>query len=266
MKGQSSKTGQPAPIATADMFLGDRVAILQPASGYRAGIDAVLLAASVKAPGRAKFRVLDVGAGVGTVGLCIAARIPNADVTLFEREPQLASMARDNIAANQFTARAVVINGDVAISAGDLGYLGLKLESFDCVVANPPFHDEDSGTLAGNTLKAGSHAMPGDGLELWARFMARMTCVSGRAAMIHKAEALPRILAAFEGRFGGLMVLPIHPRIGEPAIRVLVHGIKGSRAPMVLKSGLVLHGQGQEFTPIVEAVLRERAALPGYEL
>ena len=51
-----------------------------------------------------------------------------------------------------------------------------------------------------------------------------------------------------------------------PAIRVLVHGIKGSRAPMVLKSGLVLHGQGQEFTPIVEAVLREGAALPGYEL
>ena len=265
MKGPSPSNEQPELIASVDMFLGEQLAIMQPSSGYRAGIDAVLLAASVKAPKTGMFRVLDVGAGVGTVGLCIAARLPNAHVTLFEKAPLLASMADDNIATNRLIARMRAVAGDVAISAEQLEGLGLKSESFDWVVANPPFHDEECGTRAGNALKAGSHAMPGDGLEVWARFMARMTCDSGRVAMIHKAEALPRILAAFEGRFGGLSVLPIQPRAGEPAIRVLVQGTKGSRAPMTLKAALILHGRGQGFTPEIEAVVRAGAALPDPE-
>lgn len=249
--------------ATRDTFLGDGLTMAQPASGYRAGIDAVLLAASVAMPAGAGFQILDVGAGAGTVGLCVAARLPLARVVLFEREPVLAGMAAANIAANNFSDRAVALEGDVAISSENLTKLGLQQESFDWVVANPPFHDTDNGTLAGDSLKAVSHAMPGDALELWARFMARMARASGRMALIHKAEALPRILSALEGRFGALTVLPIQPREGEPAIRVLVQGTKGSRAPMTLKPALILHGAGQGFTPLVEAVVRQGKALPG---
>jgi tRNA1(Val) A37 N6-methylase TrmN6 len=91
-----------------------------------------------------------------------------------------------------------------------------------------------------------------------------MTRANGRMAMIHKAEALPRILAAFEGRFGALAVLPIQARQGEDAIRVLVQGIKGSRAPMTLKPALVLHDEAQGFTPSVEAILRQGAGLSGF--
>ena len=64
------------------------------------------------------------------------------------------------------------------------------------------------------------------------------------------------------GRFGGILVLPIHPRAGEPAGRVLVHGIKGSRAPLQLLPGLVLHDAGKGFRPEIEAVLRHGAPLP----
>ena len=152
--------------------------------------------------------------------------------------------------------------GDVAISSEDLVSRGLEPESFDWVVANPPFHDSDNGTPAASELKSRSHAMPRDGLETWARFMARMSRPNGQVAMIQKAEALLRILTAFEGRFGALTVLPIHPRAGDPAIRVLVHGTKGSRAPMTLKPGLVLHGRGQGFTDTVEAIARDGATLP----
>ena len=83
----------------------------------------------------------------------------------------------------------------------------------------------------------------------------------GCAILIHKAEALPELLAAFTGRFGDLLLLPIHPREEAPATRVILRGIKGSRAPLQIRPGLVLHDADGRFTPEVEAILRHGAAL-----
>ena len=99
-------------------------------------------------------------------------------------------------------------------------------------------------------------------LDTWGRFMARMAAPGGTATMIHKAEALGGVLAAFAGRFGDLCVLPVVPRRGEAAIRVIVQGIKGSRAPLVLLDALVLHGgDGHGFTAEAQAMLRGGAGL-----
>ena len=64
------------------------------------------------------------------------------------------------------------------------------------------------------------------------------------------------MLAAFAGRFGGLVVFPLFPRHGAAAQRVLVQGIKGSRAPLQLRTGLILHDAGHGFRPEVDAILR----------
>jgi tRNA1(Val) A37 N6-methylase TrmN6 len=68
-------------------------------------------------------------------------------------------------------------------------------------------------------------------------------------------------MGALSGRFGGLRILPVYPRSGAPAIRVIVQGTKGSRAPMTLLPGLVLHGEGNAFTPAADAILRSGSAL-----
>ncbi len=67
--------------------------------------------------------------------------------------------------------------------------------------------------------------------------------------MIHRADALPRCLAALAGRFGGIAVRPVHAKPEEPAIRILVSAVKGSRAPFSLAPPLVLHGPDGRFTP-----------------
>ncbi|PPC81532.1 MAG: methyltransferase [Hyphomicrobium sp.] len=245
---------------TEDAFLGGKLIVRQPARGYRAGLDAVLLAATI--PANASGRILDVGAGVGTVGLCVAARLPSANVTLLERETVLAELARENISANGLADRMTIMTADIAKISAEKAALELTDASFSEVLANPPYHNQSSGSLPPDALKATSHAMADDGLETWVRFMTRMTQAGGRAVMIHKTEMLPRILQAYDGRFGAIRVLPIHPRAGESAHRILVSGIKGSRAPLSLLSGLVLHGAGNEFTPEVDAILRHGAALP----
>lgn len=249
-----------SPDTTCDMFLGDRLTIRQPAKGYRAGVDAVLLAASVRPKSHASA-LLDVGAGAGTIGLCAAQRLPWLNAVLLEREAALFALSLHNISENRLDGRVRAVQASVTSRASDLTAAGILPESFDICVANPPFHDEDAGTAAGDALKAASHAMPADALEDWARFMARMTKPGGQALMIHKAEALPRILAVFAPRFGRLRILPIHARPDTSAIRVIVEGVKGSRAPLEIRPGFVLHGEGNAFTPAASAILRQGAAL-----
>jgi len=249
-----------ANFPTDDAFLGGRLRVLQPRSGYRAGLDAVMLAAA--APAAEAMRVLDLGAGVGTAGLCLARRVETAHVTLLEREPLLVRLAQENVARNELVARVRVVEGEVGMAAAALQALDVAEESFDHVLANPPFHDLDAGTVAPDALKAGAHAMPEAELPRWARFMARMTRPGGGITVIHKAEALIRLLAALDGRFGALCVLPLYPRADAPAHRVIVQGVKGSRAPPALLPGFVLHGAGDAFTPEAQAVLRDGAPLP----
>lgn len=252
----------PTDKISEDLFLGDALVVCQPRGGYRAGTDAVLLAATLSPETVGDGTVLDVGSGVGVVGLCVAARCPSAKVVLLEREAKLAVLARQNVARNGLAMRVSVVEADISRASGALEAAGIASETFSFVLANPPYHDLGRSTSAENHLRAASHQMPPDALEIWARFMNRMAAPGGRAAMIHKAEALPRILAAFEGRFGALSVLPIHARADEPAIRVIVTGIKGSRAPISIRPGLVLHGPDHAFLPEIEAVFRRGSALP----
>ena len=245
---------------TDDAFLGGALHILQPAAGYRAGLDAVMLAAAVTVEGArsARPRCRRRRRHGGAVPR-VAHRLGR--ITLFEREPALAHLARENAQRNCLAERVSVIEGDIGLSADTAKALGLEPECFDHVIANPPFHDADGGTPSTNTLKACAHAMPDDGLEYWARFMARMVVPGGAVTVIHKAEALPRLLAAFDGRFGALQILPLRPRTSTPAHRVILAGRKGSRAPLRLLPGFVLHGDDEAFTPQAQAILREGAAL-----
>jgi tRNA1(Val) A37 N6-methylase TrmN6 len=244
-----------------DAFLGGALRILQPQDGYRAGLDAVLLAAAAPVQEGRGQHVLDVGAGVGVVGLAVARRVADAAITLVERDPELAALAQANIARNALAERVRVVEADVTGPLHQIEALASLAESFDHVLANPPFHTEGRGTAAGDALKAAGHAMPDGGLDRWVRMMAAMARPGGTATLIHRAEALGHILAALAGRFGGTLVLPLHPRAGEPASRVLVQGIKGSRAPLCLLPGLVLHNATEGFRPEVEAILRHGAAL-----
>ena len=268
-----SEQTAPSPAAmtlTDDVFLADRpgghLAVLQPASGYRAGLDAVLLAAAARIGGGQGARVLDAGCGAGVVGLCVAMRVPDARLTLVEKAPELVALAQRNIERNGLADRAIVVEADICAPHRHLVATGpaagaLLPESFDHVLANPPYLEEGRGRAPADRLKAGSNAMAAGGLGAWLRFLARMARPGGALTIIHRADALPLLLAGLAGRFGAIEVVPVQPRQGEPAHRILVHARKGSRAPLVLQPGIVLHGDDNRFRPAIEAVLRRGEAL-----
>ena len=224
----------------------------------RAGLDSVLLGASVRAGAK---RLLDLGAGAGTAALVALADRPLAQATLVEIDPAMAALAEANLAANGMLGRGTVLCLDVTATAAQRRAGGLAADHFDSVIANPPFFEPARGT-APAANRAGARHMPAASLEMWARAAATHAAAGGEVIFIHVASALPALLAAFASRFGALTVLPLLPRNGQPAHRVLVRGIKGSRAPLTLLAARALHAdEGRDFRPAFDAIFRGTAAL-----
>lgn len=246
---------------TEDAFLGGRVMMRQPCSGPRAGIDPVLLAAAI--PARASETVLDVGTGSGVVALCLLARIPGLRVCGLELDPHLAALARDNAARNP----AVFGHGGVfTVVEGNLcskGAAGLDPNTFHHVAANPPFGQAGRGTAPPDGRKAAAHVENEASLDQWIDYCFHMARPRGTVTLVHRADRLDQLVARLHGRVGDLTVIPLWPRAGKPARRVIVQGIKGASGVSTLHPGLVLHREGaRDFTAEADAILRRGAGFP----
>jgi tRNA1(Val) A37 N6-methylase TrmN6 len=248
-----------AGATSTDDFLGGRIGVIQPRRGHRAGSDAVFLAASV--PARAGERVLDVGAGVGVAALCLLARVPGVELTAVEIDARLCALAAKNAARNGFAERFKIINADVTSPGKALRAAGLESESYDRVIANPPFHAEGAVRPAPDGARAAAHVMGGEGLAAWVRFFAAMAAPNAILALIHRPDCLGELVRLLDARFGDIAVFPLFPRAREPATRIIVRAKKGSRAGLTLLPGLVLHEEDGRYTEEAEAVLRGGEAL-----
>jgi tRNA1(Val) A37 N6-methylase TrmN6 len=255
------RTGAPAGAApaAAESLLGGRVRLRQPArgsGGFRAGIEPVLLAAAV--PARPGDRVLEAGCGSGAGFLCLAARVPGLAILAVERDPALAALARENAAAAGLAAQVEVVQGDVADPA-----LARRLGPFDHAFANPPFWP--AGTPpSGASRQAATHEA-GAGLEDWARFLAAaLRPRRGTATLILPAARFDVGAVALRAAgCGSVALLPLWPRAGTPAKRVVLRSVRGGRGPARVLPGLVLHEATPDggYTAAAEAVLRDAAAL-----
>jgi len=237
---------------TDDLFLGGALKIYQPKKGFRSGIDAILLAASV--PDNGSMRVLEAGCGAGVVSLSIARRCEQARVDAIEIEQINTQIAQANVARNELQERVSIYLGDLCDPVTKLELLGLERNSYDFVVANPPFYDEGEMRFSSDPLRRRAKRAMAETLEEWVRFLTAMAAPKGVISMIHRAEKLDEVLSVLTRRFGGVKVLPLFPKPGEPANRVIVQGVKGSRAPMVLLQGVVLHDEQGCYFPEVKDI------------
>lgn len=237
---------------TEDRLLGGRIAFRQPARGYRAAIDPVLLAAFVPAGGAAT--VLEGGLGAGAAALCLLARLPGVRVTGIERDPALAALARHNAAANALSDRLCVVEGDVTI---------FRAGQFAHAMANPPFQAHGSGSASPDPARRQADREDAPGLlETWVAALGRRLAARGSLSLVLPAGRLAAGVAALAAAgFGAMVLLPVAPRAGEPAVRVLLRGLRGARGPDRVLPPLVLHEASGSFTPHAESVLRQAQPL-----
>lgn len=231
---------------SAERFLNGRVIARQPEKGFRAGLDAVMLAAAVP-EGRT---ALELGAGAGTASLCLAARLKDIAVTGLEVDPDLVQLANENAAANGMASR-------VRFAAVNIFALPLEFKrGYDCVFLNPPFHGEGQSPPDPDRARA---LMDQGSLPAWLEAGMKRVDSGGSLTAILRADRLNEALAALP--LSGITVLPLWPRRGEPASRVLILARKGSRAPFRLLPGLVLHEGTGGYTSEADAILRGESPL-----
>lgn len=246
-------TSNPAALATTDdRLLGGRVILRQATGGYRAGLDAALLAAACDA--RPGARVLEAGCGVGGALLAAAARRRDAVFVGVERDADAVRLARANIDANGLGDRVEIREGDIAQPFKSLG-----LPPFDAVMANPPFFDDPGALRAPAAAKRGAWMADG-GLAAWTGFLLKAVREGGSLTLIHRADRLADLLALLAPKAGSFQIRPIHAFADAPAKRVLVRALKTGKAPLALLPPLVLHPRdGAKHTPEAEAILRGEA-------
>ncbi len=243
---------------TENEYLSGRVRIRQPAQGYRAGVDPVLLAASI--PAKSGQRVLELGTGVGTAALCLAARVPGLALVGIEIQPAYAALAQENATLNQ--AQMQVVIGDLAAMPE-----GLKQAQFDHVIANPPYFDRAAGKAARDR---GRETAMGEATPLsdWLLAAAKRVAPKGYVTFIHRAERLGDLLRYMPATLGSVQVQPFIPRPGRDANLVLVRARHSGRAALRLHAPIQLHARmvhekdAEDYTGVIKSVLRDGEALP----
>ena len=219
----------------------------------------MLLAAAV--PAAAGDTVLDAGAGSGAASLCLAARVPGCRIVGLEVQPALQRLASHNVLQNDLDRRVEMIAGDLERPPPRLAGT-----AFDHVMTNPPHHAAATGTASPNAERAHAHILHQLELADWLASCVRMLRPGGVLTLIHRADRLADALAALRGPLGDLVVFPLWPRPGDrPAKRILIQGRRGSRGPLKLARGLVLHREDGRYSAAAEAVLRHGAALALHE-
>ncbi|MEZ5912653.1 MAG: methyltransferase [Paracoccaceae bacterium] len=242
---------------TDDGFLGGALRILQPREGYRAATDPVFLAAAVPAkPGQT---VLELGCGAGVASLCLAHRVAGLSLIGLELQPAYAELAGANAARNCMALK--VVTGDLAAMPGEL-----RAEAFDQVLANPPYFPAGGGTAARDAGRetALREATP---LAQWVDAAARRLRPGGWLTLIQRADRLGELLSAVDTRLGSLAILPMAPREGRPANRVILRARKGGRGALRLLAPFVVHegpdhrGDGEDLSAMARSVLRGGGSL-----
>ncbi len=238
--------------------LNKRLALHQMEGGFRTSTDSVLLAAAC--PAKAGEHILDLGCGVGSAGLCVLTRVEGTKLTGIDLQEDHVALARENAALNAMQSRSDFLQGDVR----EITDLGL----YHHVICNPPYKEAGAHIPARSEKKARAmgHTETNLTLQSW------ITCAwnhikgQGSLTLIHEAGQVDTILhnlysPAGGRRYGAVDVIPIYPKAGKPAKRVIIRAYKHRKAPTTLHPGLIMHTENGDYTAAADQILRQAKAV-----
>lgn len=220
---------------TTDTLLGGRLRLLQPRAGYRINIDSVLLVGF--AGERRVERVVDLGAGVGALGLLALARGIAKRALLLEADATLAELARRNLASAGFSGE---------VRQHDLSRDRLQETGVPLVLCNPPYYPAHSHRPAASATKAAARS--GDVTPFLRAAAGAVARKTGRALFSYPAPQLPELLASAAAvELVAKRLRLVHARDDEPARLALIE-LRAARP-----GGLVIE------PPLIEWLGRRRS-------
>ncbi len=218
---------------THDRLFGGAVSIHQPAkrAGYRVNVDAILLGAfAAGQPTRRVRHAVDLGSGVGAVGLTLLHLGAAARVTMVEIDATLAVLAERNAHENEWSDRIDVRHADAKQAARDLA------GAADLVVCNPPYVTPGRGRAPSASVRTAKYGDLGVFVDAARRLAGRRS----RVCFVYPANESTTLLGAL--RSHGLepkRLRAVHGRADAPARVVLVEAVAGKPGGLAIEAPLV---------------------------
>jgi tRNA1Val (adenine37-N6)-methyltransferase len=195
--------------------------IHQPRTGYRYNIDSFLLASFVTL--RKRDKLIDLGSGVGVIGLLLCARFPACSVWGIEIQERLFRFAEENRRENGLEERLRNVLGDYR-KTGELP----SGVSFDSAVSNPPYRPVGTGRLNRDDERTVARHETAGGLSDVVSAARSVIKPGGRLFLIYPAWRTVDLMASLRsGDFEPKRVRFVHTREGEGARMVLIEARQG---------------------------------------
>ncbi|AMV73138.1 tRNA1(Val) (adenine(37)-N6)-methyltransferase [Desulfuromonas sp. DDH964] len=232
---------------TLDEMRSAGLGLIQARKGYRFSLDPLLVVTF--ADFKKGDRVADLGTGSGVIPLLVARRCASTRVVGIEVQADLADRARRSVALNQMTGQITIVAGDLRQSQPEL-----PSQSFDVVLANPPYRRPGSGRVAPGVERAAARHELAGGLEDFLAAAARLLRDGGRFYLVFLAERLAELFVSMrQHQLEPKRLRSVHGRSGDPARMVLVEGRKRGGAGLVIEAPLFIY-DGEEYSAEVQAI------------
>lgn len=234
--------------------LDKKVRLLQPPEGgFRTSLDSVMLAAAC--PARSGDHVLDAGCGVGGASFCLLWRVAGLRLTGIDWEETYIKLANSNIELNSAAYQVQFEQIDIREYA--------QGAVFDHVMMNPPYLEAGRHTPSPDEIRAQANGHQSHDLSLddWIKAAHRLVKSNGSLTIIYPAHGTDKIIHALGRKFGAVEIVPLWPKTGVEAKRVIIRAIKDRQTPARILPGIVLHEADGAYTSAAEKILRNGAMI-----
>jgi tRNA1Val (adenine37-N6)-methyltransferase len=228
------------------------IKLYQNKKGYRFSVDALILYSFVNM--HRAYRIADLGAGSGVIGILLAKRYPEAEFTLIELQKSLVDLAKRNVALNNLEKRVKVINAD--IKHHQLADSPIHpFNDFDLVVSNPPFRRQRTGLIS----PTGEKAIARHEIELKLADLIQASCSllrsKGRFCVIYHPSRLVELIDALrEKHMEPKRLRFVHSNLMTEAKMVLVEAIKDGRTEMKIDNPLYIYNEDGTYADEMKAL------------
>lgn len=240
--------------------LDKSLTLYQAPDGFRTSMDSVMLAAAC--PASKGQSILDLGCGVGSAGLCVLKRVEGTTLTGIDIQGNHTDIATENARANDMVQRVNFIRADIR------SYPFTNIGTFDHVICNPPYKEAGAHRQSPSEAKALAmgHTENDISLQSWISCAWYHIKGQGSLSMVHEAGQVDAILHALYSknggrRFGSVEIIPLYPKAGVPAKRVIIRAYKHKKSPSVIHHGIIMHEKDGSHTKEADDILRHAAPL-----
>ncbi len=240
--------------------LNKQVRLCQAPEGFRTSMDSVMLAAAC--PAKKNHKVLDLGCGVGSAGICVLHRVKDTKLLGIDFQADHIELAEKNADLNNMKDRAVFVCADVRdISKANI-------DTFDHVICNPPYKEAGAHRRSPSMARARAMGYIDDDVSLRSWIDSAWHNIKGQGSItiIHEASQCDSIIQGLYStrggrRFGNIEIIPLFPKVGVNAKRVIIRAWKHKKGGSRLLPGITLHNADGSYTPEADNILRGGQAL-----